>query len=265
MEAVLRFILCLMVPFSWSSNSKNNQEQNGEAIENKIASVQESKLIDRMAEGIVNWKTHKGTYPWWACGKQDPNPEQRAREWAHYTVLEAKRASEKYQMDLNVWGLLGTFSRESAFDECAMGIGPRKWAYEHRLLKQNKTHITHTRDQLKKVFQNKMFKKKWPGVDLGPGQLMWNRIYRGPLQPLISIDPGIGLVADEMARRGSRYQKLYQFHMKHGAIRRRHAKLKYHDRPWALWPSGRPDKNYEERIVRRARVLGATPKELPFL
>ncbi len=224
-----------------------------------------SDLVNRVTDGIWRWKTGNGTRKWWSCGVSVEVKESQkiARKWAEIVVSESKKAGEFHGYNLNVWGVVATMSRESAFDVCALGLKPRLWAYKNKLLKVKRVHITHTREELDKLFKNKTFMKKWPRLDLGPGQRLWCKkctrsdVYNGSLDNIMSLDPGIKLVVEEMVKRVIRH-----------AQKRKGKRLKnkwWYNRPWAFWPGSEPSKVYAKKIQNRAYLLGATKKEFPKL
>lgn len=231
------------------------------------SSGEDNDLKSRIASGILKWKTSDQTRPWWYCGVKLEGQDaiDKSYEWANIVVDEVDKIKSELGYDLNVWGVLGTMSRESAFDECALGLYPRLWAYEHNLLKKRKRHITHTREEINKLVKNKEFMKRWPRLDLGPGQLMWRSVYKGKKEDLMSVDPGVGIVVREMANRLSHHIGFNKMISRlKGNIIKKHNKKWWYNRPWSFWPygGGKPSKEYAKKVQRRAYLLGATKQEL---
>lgn len=227
------------------------------------ANESNNELVDRLVDGIWKWKTLNGTVPWWFCGIGIKEQESidKAHEWVDTTLKEIEEIKKTRGYNLNIWGIFGVMSRESAFDECAIGLHTRSWAYKNGLLKRNKRHITHTRDEIFSVVNNKEWKKTWKWVDAGPGQLLWGRIYKGPLEDMLSVKPGIRITVVEMVDRYLNSIQSVNFKSKMGLGFSK--RVWWYNRPWALWP-GSISKEYTKKVERRARLLGATKEELPI-
>lgn len=222
--------------------------------------AENQELIQRLTNGIYNWKTNHGESPWWFCGKKAPNPKEKAMMWAYQIVTSANMVGAAYSFPLNPWGIAGTISRESAFDECALGLYPRLWAYENGLLRRKKQHISHSRKEIDRLVRDKKFLKRWPAIDFGPGQLMWKSVYKGPLDPLLSVSPGVRLVVMEMGRRIARYRSIWSRRVKNRPWEKQPW---WFARPWAFW-QGKLSETYDSKVVKRARLLGATKQELGY-
>jgi hypothetical protein len=258
----VRIIICACLLLTMGPVSVQANDEAKEDFELSKEYEKNKELIERMADSVYQRKTSGGVSPWWSCGEKAETPRRSAKEWAYLVVVGSKIAGEKYGFSLNPWAVLGMISRESEFDECALGYGPRLWAYEKGLLKRKRTNISHSRKELDQLLRNKEFRKRWPRLDFGPGQLMWGSVYKGPLNELLSTDPGVFLVTDELGKRFSRHSDIYHRQMKNRPKRYRNKKPWYLNRPWAFWQGDAPSKDYDKGVVRRARSLGATKEEL---
>lgn len=200
------------------------------------------KLIGRLTSGIANWKRAQGG--WWYCGELiDTEPE--LTDLAMSVAYNLVRAAARYSANdypINVWGMAGTAANESRFDACALGLNPRKWAYQKGLLEQRKRCISHTKEEVLAVVTSSAAEKQFgfSGFDLGFCQIL-TRFYRtvSPSE-IMKADIGLDLCAQEMQIRASRYNT---------------------DRPWLYW-RGRATPWYDDKVRRWARKLGAKAKEI---
>jgi hypothetical protein len=207
-----------------------------------------SEVIDRMADGIWRYKTEDGATPWWHCATAYTEEEERAvaQAWAKVIVSTAVDGDRGR---INPWGLAGVISRESSWDECAVDFKTRFWAYDNGLLKRPRTHITHSLDEIQAMVQDKRWKQRGK-LDAGPGQLRWGSITRLPLATLMTLEPGIGIAADEMRSRAIPNVSIAQ-----------RVPPKALTRPWSLWP-GRYSEDYDAKITVMARILGSRRGEI---
>jgi len=206
------------------------------------------RAIGRMAESIHHSKMKMGG--WWECGvfyTDDKEVMEKALMYAHMIVKEAWEASDPpYVKDgwtLNPWGLAGTIHNESKFDRCALGLYPRKKAYELGIIKKNRLTLSHTEeDVIAAVTDPRMqeyFKKS--GFDMGVAQLL-SRFYESPndYENMLSLKGG----TEEAARTMRDRARLYRT-----------------DRPWKYWPGHKADW-YDDKVTRWAKGLGATKGEI---
>lgn len=227
-------------------------------------SIQTADLLGRTTRGIWRWKTSSGTVPWWSCGigLKDDEAKRKAVEIVLAATMGIEKAKTDYGIKINIWGLLGTMSRESGFDECAIGMHTRFWAYKEGYLKRPKRHISHSLDEIFELVDSEKWKKKWGWVDGGLGQLLWGKIYKGPLEDLLSINPGALIVANEMAKRLSGHLRLLGLIKKTGKKSNLWQKNSWVlNRPWAFWP-GSLSQDYDEKVTKRAKILGAKDDEI---
>ena len=200
---------------------------------------------ERLAEGIYKWKTVNESSPWWECGLRYTNGAAyyRAREWAYNieksTDEIALERGEEYRV--NPWGVAATTLRESAFDLCALGTYPTKTAYKHNLLAYTKGVRSHKKADVLKAVTSPVMKKKYArsGVDLGGLQLL-TQFYKGPAKDMMEWK-GYKVQITEMAERQVRFQTKY---------------------PWRYWKTLKGDFDYDARVRKASRMLGATRADL---
>lgn len=221
------------------------------------------EILGRATKGVWRWKTSSGTEPWWSCGEgyEGKEAKEKAAKIVLATYIGIKQAKYKYAIEVPIWGVLGTMSRESSFDECAIGMHTRFWAYKKGLLKRPARHITHSLDEIFSLIENKEWKKKWGWVDGGLGQILWNKIYKGPLEDLLSVNPGAFLVTEEMAKRASGHKSLNKLRSRIGMPQVNSSDSWAVARPWAFWP-GSLSKDYDQKVTKRAYRLGAKESEI---
>ena len=224
-------------------------------------------LRDRLAAGILKWqsvKTHNGdkVVIWNECGRRiaKEDVEQVAQEWATNLIRAADNSEKVYGWRINLWGVLGTIANESSFDRCAIGLHTRAWAYSRGMLKAKKgTWISHSKKDILSLVKNKKWQKEWKWVDAGPLQVLWKRIYRGPLEDMLTLNPGLDIGIQEMQRRTSHFQS-------YGSKKEQRRLYKISKRAWRMWPGAYPDESkavaYDKKITMFARKMGATNKEI---
>ncbi len=231
-------------------------EEIEEAVElvrdpNAFPNEDQTITIGRIAKGILKTKARAGG--WWECGKRIEGDEAQgdlALEYAHAIVKYSHEASQlmirsrsgKYAK-LNPWGLAGTVFNESNFDRCALGLHPRRKAYALGLIKPRRETISHTEKEVLRAVRSRKLQKFFPksGYDLGTAQLL-SRFYpdRHDYDLMISLNGSTEAAAKNMISRAV-----------------------YNDteRPWAYWP-GHKSKSYDRKVTKRARMLGATSKDI---
>lgn len=196
------------------------------------------RLIGRLTDGMVTWKTAREDGGWWSCGEYYTDPDdisEKAVEIAYHVV----RVTDL--VDLNPWGFAGTLANESALDPCALGPGPRKWAVKNGYLPDRVRTISHRIEDVLSVVRMDSAKRRFKktGIDLGPCQML-AKYYQGDPLDMMSIPIGIEICAREMARRGTMYRT---------------------DRPWTFWRGKKLDW-YDLKVTRWARMMGAAPSEI---
>lgn len=196
-------------------------------------------IVDRLAVGILTWKLADANGRWWECGVQVADPTTYARAWAD-AIVQAAGA------DLNPWGMAGVIANESKFDACAIGRKTREWAYQTGLLRPSRLTLSHTQADVMRVVRHRARKAVNPNVDLGPGQIMYGMVYKGTLEDLLSVTPGVAIMAAEMRRR------MVIIGVYNGKALRC---------PWGTWP-GSYNEKYDRWIVTLARRLGATEADI---
>lgn len=210
------------------------------------------KTVKRLANGIINYKeyrtrgipgTKQGDIIWYECGKKYETQEEMqsaSLKWAWSLAEAAKRISDK-RFTLNVWGLAGTAANESWFDRCALGTGPRKWAYRKKLLKKNLGQ-SHPREKILQLIRDKAFHRRWKraGIDVGMCQIL-TKYYPGTPEDMLTLGGGSRVCAEEMRLRARK------FHI---------------SRPWLTWQGGKKSW-YDKKVTRIARrFLGAKRGEI---
>jgi len=140
---------------------------------------------------------------------------------------------------------LALYAKESVFDICALGPGPRKWAYKRGLVKR-RPWLSHYRKEVVKIVTHKAARRIFRrGVDLGPCQLL-SRFYKGNMLDMMSsVQQGSMICAQEAYDRG------YGQDIK---------------QPQLLWSNGKPNskraKKYRQHVNSRLRRVGVTTFEL---
>lgn len=203
--------------------------------------AEEVKEIAVLAKGILRWHKKRNRGFWWECGvlRKEEDMESRSMYWAYIIFDAVKLENERSRFKFSFWGVVGTIANESNFDPCALGIHPRRKAYEMGILKKNKRSISHTREDLLRVLKNPKF-MRWfsrSGVDIGVLQVLsslWpeNYSWGQMLDEKVSLEIGVS----EMAKR---------------------ARIWKTKKPWAYW-RGHYVLWYDEKISKRARYMGAS-------
>lgn len=183
-----------------------------------------------LANGIIRWKAVSQNGLWYSCGARVEDQPSVAYHWASAVVEASRRHS------LNFWGLAAIIDKESGWDECAIGKKARDFGIRAGLIKRRSITISVTREEVLHVLE-----KYERAVDLGPGQLMYRSVYRGNVADLMSVLPGVEIVAKELAKRAN-------------GIRPYNAKLA--STPWYMWPGG-VSQAYGKKIEFRMKKLGA--------
>lgn len=224
-------------------------------------------LRDRLAAGILRWqsvKTHSGerTVVWNECGRRiaKEDVDQVAQEWATNLIRAANNSEKVYGWRINLWGVMGTIANESSFDRCAIGRHTRSWAYSHGFLKTKKgTWISHSKKDILSLVKNPRWQKEWKWVDAGALQVLWKRIYKGPLEDMLTLNPGLDIGIQEMQRRTTHFQS-------YGSKKEQRRLYKISKRAWRMWPGAYPDEAkataYDKKVTMFARKMGATSKEI---
>lgn len=189
------------------------------------------KLLGRISRGMV--KIQKGI--WYSCGeKLNEKEQQDLAIRIAYKVLSEKPS-------FSPWGVVGTMYNESRFDTCALGLHPRKWAYQNGILKRRKLSISHSFEDILNVVTDKEADSEYSvsGFDLGLCQIL-SRFYPNQERALLSIVEGVGICVGEMENRATRHKT---------------------KTPWLYW-RGHAVEWYRAKIKRWAKRMGATAKEL---
>ena len=224
-------------------------------------------LRKRLAAGIIKWTTVRGrgkekVVVWNECGTRIKSEDvhDNALEWADQLIRAANSSEKIHGWRINLWGVMGTIANESCFDRCAIGGHTRKWAYKKGFLKPKRfTWISHTKKDILKLVNHRQWQKEWKWVDAGALQVLWKRIYRGPLEDMLTLNPGLDIGIQEMQKRSN---NVYAY----TKMKKRKHLSRIYKRSWRLWP-GRPLKDaravkYDAKITKFARRMGASRTEI---
>lgn len=224
-------------------------------------------LRDRLAAGILKWqsvKAHSGerVIVWNECGSRIAKEDVKhvAQEWATNLIRAANNSEKTYGWRINLWGVMGTIANESSFDRCAIGRHTRAWAYNRGLLKAKRgTWISHSKKDILRLVRNPRWKKDWKWVDAGPLQVLWKRIYRGPLEDMLTLNPGLDIGIQEMQRRTDHFES-------YSSKKDRRRLRRLSKRAWRMWPGTYPEdaraSAYDKKVTMFARKMGALRTEI---
>lgn len=200
------------------------------------------QIITRLARGIHSWKTTR-EHGWWECGQYTetgPETEDKAILLAYHLVKAADAFSDE-GITINIWGLAATIAHESSFDRCAVGYHFRKWAINKKLIRARKRSISYGQEELLGAMKSPL--AKWwfetTGVDVGYCQLL-TRFHNGTRREMMDPVKGLEICAEEFRYRSERLKT---------------------ERPWRWW-RGHKSPWYDDRVTRRAMVLGARSDEI---
>jgi hypothetical protein len=206
------------------------------------------RLIERMADTIHKMKLKHDKGAWIECGKKIKSKTvSTERSWIYaWSIVEASESISDEEFTLIPWSLAAIYANESWFDRCAMGPGPREWAYKrHRRglspsLKKKRNMLSHSEKQILSIITSKEAKRafSFSGYDLGPCQLL-TRFWEGNPFDMMTVYYGSYICAREARKRCVRY-KVAQ--------------------PQLFWP-GRKSRWYQSRVNQRLRRNGISIKE----
>ena len=234
-----------VIPEASASISEQEQEQItylpfGDELP-KTLSINTDPDINRLAHGIVAWKTKHRHGIWFECGrKYKPTQfQEKALEHAHHIV----RVARKYK--LNYWAIAATVAKESQFDRCAIGKYTREWARSNKLLKPRyaghfKRTLSHPKKDVISVLHSSQWKNRWRNADIGVMQVLWPVYYRGKPGDMLTLEPGLDIQAKKMRDWADFYKT---------------------DVPWAYW-TGRKSSKRHNTILYIAHRLGAQKDEI---
>ena len=186
-------------------------------IPKEVVEPEINKVDADMATRIVRWKRRVDRSVWWECGKRYTTQEEfnkAALEWATAVNRAYKNTSYKLRsgkvVKVNKSEALGIMMRETRLDRCAVGPYPRKFAYAKKIIKRRDGTLSHTLEEIEKVFTHRKFQGRL--ADIGPGQIVKRIGGKGKksiqwetVKKYLTVDPGVQLVFDEMADRGRMY------------------------------------------------------------
>jgi len=222
-------------------------------------SIEQLKLIGRMARGVIRVAHHKGGGKWWECGTAYSEEEEQdaALDWAYRIVFlswEYSDVGTDGGFIMEPWGVFGTAANECGFDRCALGLYPRKWAYQEGIIKKRRRCISHTAEEISRAVMSEDGLEQWrsTGIDSGPLHELWLcrdsgckpkyniSLPRIPFSEVMSLGKGFEYNVRQMRKRADRNST---------------------NRPWRWW-RGSETHWYDEKIVRWARMGGASLEEI---
>lgn len=213
-----------------------------------------------------------------------------ATQWAATFLAALDEVKRQTGIQLPTWGAFATLANEGGFYECSLNYEARRWASEHSCKKLQtetwhgktvrrkietklvkKFQQTYTCEEVWNIIHDPHYKDAKIEIKGRDGKMKWvklaNKADGGPWQQrfsvktmtrerfdnLMSMQPGVYLGAEEMARRSLSYMPRFR------------AK-EPHPRPWMLWPGWDPFTNrsldYDTKITMIARYLGARRDEI---
>lgn len=213
-----------------------------------------------------------------------------ATQWAATFLASLDEVKKHTGIQLPLWGSFATLANEGGFYECSLNFEARKWASTHSCKKLttetwhgktvrrkietklvDKFRQTYTCEEVWDIIHDPHYKDAKVEVKGRDGKMKWvklaNKADGGPWQQrfsvktmtrdrfdrLMSMQPGVYLGAEEMARRSLSYMPRFK------------AK-EPHPRPWMLWPGWDPYTSrafsYDSKITMIARYLGARKDEI---
>ncbi len=186
-------------------------------IPRELVKPEINKMDADMAARIVRWKRRTDRSVWWECGKRYKTKEEfqkAALEWATAVNKAYNNTSYKLRsgkvIKVNKSEALGIMMRETRLDRCAVGPYPRKFAYANKIIQRRDGSLSHTMEELEKVFTHRKFQGRL--ADIGPGQIVKRIGGKGKksikwetIKEFLTVEPGVQMVFDEMADRGRMY------------------------------------------------------------
>jgi hypothetical protein len=201
----------------------------------------DARLIGQLASGMRSIIEKRDNGLWGFCGEQ---LDDRAKVDAS-TAIAYQLVSNMKSLNadgISPWGILATAYNESGFDACALGSGPRKWAYRKHILKPRKRFVSHTREEVLRVVKSPEARRQFAtsGFDLGLCQVL-TRFYRDEdEEEMLTIAGSVRICVLEMKAR---------------------ADSKRTTTPWLYW-RGSATVWYRNKVRRWARSMGAPRGEV---
>lgn len=197
--------------------------------------------LGRLSSGIISLKDTRDNGVWYYCGKRlsVKEIEDTAVRIAYHVLVNMD--SYGLSGDVSPYGIAATAYNESGLDPCALGLYPRKWAYNEGLLTPSRMTVSHSRDEISEFKDNRIVKDKYrrTGIDLGICQIL-SRFYRGRTDEMLTLGDGIKICISEMRDRAV------------------HNKT---DMPWLYWP-GHESQKYRRKIRRYVKMMNPPYGEL---
>jgi len=237
-------------------------------------------------------KGEKKEFYWERGGVPVPEEEMipLATEWAATFLASLEETKRHTGIQLPLWGTFATLANEGGFWECGLNFEARKWASTHSCKKLttetwhgktvrrkietklvDKFRQTYTCEEVWDIIHDPHYADAKVEIKGRDGKMKWvklaNKADGGPWQQrfsvktmtrerfdkLMSMQPGVYIGAEEMARRSISYMPRFK------------AK-EPHPRPWMLWPGWDPYTSrafsYDAKITMIARLLGARKTEI---
>jgi hypothetical protein len=222
-----------------SAESDTDIDYAGQSLEKPTMPI-DARLIGQLANGMRDIKARVDGGLWGFCGEllSDDEQVEVSTAIAYHLVVNMQSVGLD---DVSPWGIVATMYNESRLDACALGIGPREWAYRNGLLNTPRRFLSHTSSDVLKVVTNTKARQRFSttGFDLGFGQVL-TRFYPNQEEAALTIEGGVRIIVIEMQARA----------------RRNKTKT-----PWLFWP-GSNTGWYRAKIRRWARLMGAPKKEV---
>lgn len=206
-----------------------------EEQDKSVVITEQARLIGQLAAGMRRIVTKRDRGHWYRCGELLTAEEQIEESTSIAWRVVQEMAATGLDDTVSPWGVLGTIYNESGFDPCALGLYPRKWAYEEGLLERRRKTRSHSRAEVLDVVHDpsatKQFKSS--GFDLGLCQVL-SRFYRETdLEEMLTVKGGLRICILEMQARARRHKT---------------------ETPWTFW-KGTETGWYEAKINRWVRIM----------
>ena len=200
----------------------------------------DARLVGQLAKGMRHIIDTRDRGQWAYCGEILDDSEQD--KVSHAIAYQLVSNMQSLGADFSPWGVASTMYNESRFDACALGLGPRSWAYQKGLLRKPRTHISHASEDVLRVVGSEQARRRFAlsGFDLGLCQVL-SRFYRDETaETMISLVGSVRICVLEMKARADHYKT---------------------STPWLYW-RGSATRWYHGKIRRWAKRMGAPRGEV---
>lgn len=201
----------------------------------------DARLVGQLARGMRRIVDDRDNGLWGFCGEQlDADAQIDVSTTIAYHIVSNMQSIGADH--ISPWGVLATAYNESGFDACALGLGPRRWAYRKGLLKPRKRFVSHSSDEVLRVVKSPEARRQFAasGFDLGLCQVL-TRFYRDEDEAeMLTIAGSTRICVLEMKARADRNKTAA---------------------PWLYW-RGSATPWYHGKIRRWAKRMGAPRGEV---